>query len=315
MTAPPTALVTGIAGFCGRHLAAELSAAGYLVIGLDRVPVQLPGADMHLVDLTEIKRVVAILTQVRPDLLFHLAALTDPRLPYEELHHVNALGTLSLLGAARQTCPEVRVLITGTSAVYGRVPASRLPISEDQPFYPTSTYAVSKVAQEMIAYQHFAAHGLAVIRSRAFNLTGPGESPGFVTSAFAHQIAEIEAGQRAPIVHVGNLDTVRDFVDVRDAVRAYRLLAEQGEPGAVYNVCSGRGVPIRALLDALLELARVPGIAVEPDRARLQPADVPISVGDGTYLRTQTGWTPTYTIEQTLRDVLSYWREHVKREL
>lgn len=315
MTAPLTALVTGIAGFCGRHLAAELSAAGYHVTGLDRVPTLLPGANMHVVDLRETGRVAAILAEVRPDLLFHLAALTDPRLPYEELHYVNVLGTLSLLDAVRQACPAACVLIASSSAVYGRAPAGRLPIGEDEPFRPASPYAVSKVAQEMIAYQHFAAHGLAVIRSRAFNLTGPGESSSFVTSAFARQIAEIEAGRREPIIHVGNLDTVRDFVDVRDAVRAYRLLAEQGEPGAAYNVCSGRGVHIHALLDALLEMARVPSITVEPDPGRLQPADVPTSVGSSLELCMTTGWSPTFPLERTLHDVLSCWREHVQKEL
>jgi len=312
--AHPTAFVTGAAGFCGRHLVADLQSAGYRVAGLDRAASSCPGAALYVADLDQQDRLQAILAEVRPDLLFHLAALTDPRLRYEELHYVNALGTLSLLDTARQVCPAARVLIASTSAVYGRVPAGRLPIDEDEPFHPANLYAVSKVAQEMIAYQHFAAHGLAVIRSRAFNLTGPGESPGFVTSAFARQIVEIEAGRRPPIIHVGNLDTVRDFVDVRDAVRAYRLLAEQGEPGTAYNVCSGRGVSIRALLDALLELARVPGIVVEPDPGRLQPADVPISVGSSHELCTTAGWSPTVSLEQTLRDVLSHWREHVEKE-
>lgn len=311
----PVALVTGAAGFSGRHLVSCLADSGYRVVGLDQQEAAVSGAALHVGDIADARFVRSLLIAVRPTLIFHLAALTNPRLDYLELHWVNAVGTLVLLQAVRQVCPDAIVLITSTSAVYGYVPAEALPIGEDRPFQPVSRYAVSKIAQEMLAYQQFAEHGLRVIRTRAFNLTGPGESPHFVTSAFARQIAEIEAGRRDPILHVGNLETVRDWTDVRDAVHAYRLLAERGEPGAVYNVCSGKGTAIRSLLDEMLGLAHVPDIAVRLDPARLQPVDVPIQVGDATRVQQATGWRPTIPFRQTVQDVLDFWRERIREEL
>jgi len=308
------ALVTGAAGFCGRHLVRHLLAEGYQVAGFDQVGTACPSMALYEGDLLDAPRLRAVLTEVRPALVVHLAALTNPRLDYELLHRVNVLGTLALLDAVRRACPTATVLVTSSSAVYGRVPESALPIGEDEPLRPANLYAVSKIAQEMVAYQEFAKHGLRVIRTRAFNLTGPGESASFVTSAFAQQIAEIEAGQRDPVLQVGNLSTVRDFTDVRDAVCAYRLLAEQGEPGAVYNVCSGQGIMIRRLLDGLLALSRVPGIDVQPDPARLQPADVPAQVGEAAFLRRTTGWRPCIPLSQTLADLLDYWRECIQKE-
>jgi GDP-4-dehydro-6-deoxy-D-mannose reductase len=308
------ALVAGAAGFCGQHLVSHLLQAGHDVSGLDCTDRVHPGAAIYKADIHDVAGVQAVLHTVQPDLVFHLAALTNPRLDYRELHRVNALGTLILLDAVRRVCPAVTIVVTSSSAVYGRGPGGALPIGEDQPLLPANLYAVSKIAQEMVAYQQFAAHGLRVIRTRAFNLTGPGESAGFVTSAFARQIAEIETGRRPPILYVGNLDAVRDFTDVRDAVRAYRLLAEQGRPGAVYNVCSGQGTRIRQLLDDLLALAGFPGIQVQPDPDRLQPADVPIQIGDATRLLETTGWLPEIPLRQTLLDVLDHWRRRIDEE-
>ena len=308
------ALVTGATGFCGQHLVSHLLQAGYDVSGLDCTDRARPGTTIHKADINDMARVQAILAIVQPDVLLHLAALTNPRIDYQELHRVNALGTLTLLEAVHQVCPSATVVVTSSSAVYGRGAGAKSQIDEGEPLCPANLYAVSKVAQEMVAYQQFAAHGLRVIRTRAFNLTGPGESANFVTSAFARQIAEIEIGRRDPILHVGNLDAVRDFTDVRDAVCAYRLLAEQGEPGAVYNVCSGQGTRIRQLLDDLLALARFPGVAVQLDPDRLQPADVPIQVGAATRLRGATGWLPEIPLRQTLEDVLDYWRRHMDEE-
>lgn len=309
MTQPPTtALITGAAGFCGRHLATDLVTSGYQVAGLDLLAASIPGVACYAADLADGERLRAVLAEVQPATVFHLAALTDPRLPYAELHRVNALGTLSLLEAVRATCPTALVLVTITSAVYGAVPPDEQPIGENQPFHPASAYAVSKVAQEMIAYQQATQHGLRLIRARTFNLTGPGESPAFVTSAFARQIADIEAGRCEPELHTGNLQTVRDFVDVRDAVRAYRLLAERGRPGDVYNICSEQGTPIHELLRILLGLSRVRPISVVPDPARLQPADVPLQVGSAARLRAATGWVPTISLPHTLQAVLDDWR-------
>ncbi len=314
MSTGRVALVTGVAGFCGRHLAAHLLNSGYEVAGFDRQSGPLAGVPVYEGDICDSERLAALLTALRPQVIFHLAALTDPRLDYQELHRVNALGTLALLEAVHQVCPEATVLIASTSAVYGRAPEDALPIGEEEPFRPVNLYAVSKIVQEMIAYQYFAAYGIRVIRSRAFNLTGPGESPRFVASAFAQQIAEIEAGQRAPVLFVGNLDTVRDFTDVRDAMRAYRLLVERGAAGAVYNVCSEQGTPIRRLLQILLGLSRRDGIAVRTDPARFQVADTPAQIGSAAQIRALTGWSAAIPLEETLRDVLDDWRRRVREE-
>jgi len=313
-TSRRAALVTGAAGFCGRHLAAHLLAAGYRTAGLDMAQTSIPSVTAYQCDLADTESLEGIVASLQPDVVFHLAALTNPHLPYELLHRANVLGTLSLLTAVRRSCPAALVLVTVSSAVYGHVPAQLMPIGERQLFRPASLYAVSKIAQEMLAYQQSIEHGLRLIRTRTFNLTGPGESPDFVTSAFARQIAEIEAGRREAVLRTGNLDTVRDLLDVRDAVQAYRLLAERGEPGEVYNVCSGRGTSIRQLLKTLLGLSRVRPIAVETDPARLQPADVPVQIGESLSLRMTTSWSPKLPLEQTLHDVLDYWREQIQKE-
>jgi GDP-4-dehydro-6-deoxy-D-mannose reductase len=314
MSPERVALITGASGFCGQHLAAHLREAGYRVAGFDLGDGPPPDLPLYRGDITNAATIEAVLAEVRPGVIFHLAALLNPRLTYETLHRVNALGTLNLLDAVRAVCPGAAVLVTSTSAVYGYVRPENLPIAENQPFYPANVYAVTKIAQEMLAHQQYAAHGLHVIRTRTFNLVGPGESPAFASSAFARQVAEIELGRRKPVLQVGNLDSVRDFTDVRDAVRAYRLLAEQGRPGDVFNVCSGRGTPIRQVLDLLLALSTVPDISVEVDTARLQPADVPIQVGDPSRLKALTGWSPAKPLEQSLADVLDDWRNRVREE-
>jgi GDP-4-dehydro-6-deoxy-D-mannose reductase len=315
MVNKPLALITGIAGFCGRHLAAFLSNGGYTVVGFDRQDWSTPGVTVYQGDIADTAWLQRLVGAVQPQVIFHLAALTDPRAGYEELHRVNALGTLAFLNIVRETCAQALILITSTSAVYGQVPPEDIPIDENRAFRPANAYAVSKIAQEMVAYQQFAEHGLRVIRTRAFNITGPGESAYFVTSAFARQIADIEAGRREPVLQVGNLETVRDLTDVRDVVRAYSLLAEYGEPGAVYNVCSERGTPIRDLLETLLNLSRVRGISVQTDPIRLQPADVPIQVGDATRLHRVTSWTPNIALQQTLQDTLDSWRRRIQEEI
>jgi GDP-4-dehydro-6-deoxy-D-mannose reductase len=308
------ALITGANGFCGRHLAAHLLNSGYRVAGFDLEAGPNPDLALYRGDISDTVAVEAMLAEVRPEAIFHLAALLNPRLPYDTLHRVNARGTLNLLEAARAACPRATVLVTSSSAVYGSVKPEDLPIAESQPFHPASIYAVTKIAQETLAYQQYAAHGLRVVRTRPFNLVGPGENPAFASSAFARQIAEIELGRRRPILVVGNLDSVRDFTDVRDAVRAYRLLTERGEAGGVFNVCSGRATPIRHVLEILLSLSAVRGISVEIDPARFQPADVPIQVGDPSRLQAVTGWSPAIALEQTLADVLDDWRNRVREE-
>ena len=312
MTGGLYALITGALGFCGRHLAAHLDAHGYRVYGLDRVAEPaLPGVTVYAGDIRDREWLTDVLRSLQPTHLFHLAALTTPQAGWEALHDVNVWGTGQLLEAVRMAGLDPVILVAGSSAAYGAVEPDELPITEGQPFRPRTAYAVSKIAQEMLAYSYYARHGLRLIRSRAFNLTGPGESPGFVTSSFAQQIARIEAGLQTPALNVGNLGAVRDFTDVRDAVRAYRLLGELGQPGEVYNVCSGTGTDIRQLLDGLIGLSHNQEIWVAHDPARLQPADVPVQIGSAARLRQATGWQAEIPLRQTLQDVLDSWRQQI----
>ena len=201
-----------------------------------------------------------------------------------------------------------RIQIAGSSEEYGLVHEDELPIRETNPLRPLSPYAVSKVAQDMLAYQYHRSYQLPAIRTRGFNHTGPRRAPVFVASDFARQIVEIERGNHEPCMRVGNLEARRDFTDVRDMVRAYWLATEKGEPGEVYNICSERCYAIREILDLLLGMSSVK-ISVEQDPRRLRPSDVPVLLGDCSRFRRQTGWEPTIPFEQTLRDLLDYWRQ------
>ena len=312
MTMQRHALITGALGFCGRHLAAHLQTSGYRVSGLDQAGGEVPaGVMMHTGDIRDRDRLGRVLREVEPSHIFHLAALTSPQAGWDALHDVNVRGTGQLLEAVRLSGFDPTIVVAGSSAAYGAAEPGEPPIGEDQPFRPTNPYAVSKVAQEMLAYSYYARYGLRVVRARPFNLTGPGEPPAFVTSAFAQQIARIEAGRQQPVIEVGNLHAVRDFTDVRDAVRAYRLLGEQGRPGEVYNICSGRGTDIRWLLDTLLSLSTVPGISINCAASLWQPADVPSQVGNAGRLVRASGWQPEIPMQQTLLDVLDSWRQQV----
>ena len=305
------ALITGIYGFCGRHLAVHLQRQGYQVSGLDLVQApSLAGIPVHAGDLRQRDFVQSVVRSVRPTHIFHLAALISPHADLDDLYAVNVRGTEHLLEAVRLAGIEPVILITGSSAVYGLVQPGDLPIRESLPFQPLNAYAVSKIAQEMLAYTHHARHGLQVIRTRAFNLTGPGEPPSLVCSAFAKQIAEIEAGLIEPVLRVGNLAPQRDFVDVRDVVHAYHLAAQLGRAGQVFNVCSGRAVAVQTCLDQLLRLATKP-ISLEQDPARMRPADIPVSVGDGSHLQELTGWQPARSLEESLADLLNDWRQRI----
>lgn len=255
------------------------------------------------VDLLDRVAIRDALEAARPSVIYHCAGLADLhdawRAPARALR-VNVLGTHHLLEAARELGLSCGVLVTGSAQVY-RPRTSE--ISEEDAIGPTNPYGISKLAQEMTA----AAARLPAWLVRPFNHAGPRQSPAYATSAFAQQIAEIEAGRRESVIHVGNLDAQRDITDVRDTVRAYEALAETGHPRRPYNVCSGRAYSMRALLDILLSLARV-RVRVEVDPARLRPSDNPVILGSHARLTADTGWTPMIPIEQTLADLLEYWR-------
>jgi GDP-4-dehydro-6-deoxy-D-mannose reductase len=318
------ALITGIAGFCGSHVAEWLLARGQAVAGIEMegVPAGNLSAihdrvSLYRADIRDLDQVHRIIANLKPDRIYHLAALTKPAAggSYHALYEVNVYGTINLLEAVHAEGLDCSVLIAGSSAQYGLVAPEQNPVREMQPFLPVTHYAVSKAVQDLVGYRYWAATGLRVIRTRAFNIMGPRQSPSLVGSAFAKQVAELECGTREPVIEVGNLEAQRDFVDVRDVARAYWLALEQGKPGEAYNVCSGQARSIRSLLDGLLALSSVKGIQIRQDPARMQPADVPLQVGDYSRLRRQTGWQPEISFEQTLRDLLDYWREKVQEKL
>jgi GDP-4-dehydro-6-deoxy-D-mannose reductase len=305
-------LITGIRGFCGRHLSAHLARQGYAVFGIDIAPGRsIPSAKVYTGDICDQDFVRETILAIRPSYIFHLAALITARAGLDALHNVNVLGTDHILKVVRMADLDSVILIPGSSAAYGLVEPDDLPVRESQLFRPLDAYAVSKIAQEMLAYTYYARYDLKVVRARTFNVMGPGEPSSLVCSAFAKQIAEIEAAQIEPVLRVGNLTSQRDFVDVRDVVRAYRLLVQRGRPGEVYNICSGLAVSIEACLNELLAMARTP-IRVKQDPARMRPSDVPVSVGDRSLLYSQTGWGPTTPLKQSLADLLDDWRRRIQ---
>ena len=255
--------------------------------------------------------------QARPDIVFHLAAQSNVQRAFQDPQATivnNIVSELSLLEALRSTAPEALIMITGSSEQYGLVGPEDIPIDEDTPFRPNNPYAVSKVAQDILALQHFLSYGQKTIRVRPFNHIGPGQSEHFVTAAFARQVALIEAGQQEPIIYVGNLQAERDFTDVRDMVSAYHLVVTQGEPGEVYNIGSGKGYSTKWVLDTLVGMSKVQ-VELRQDPARMRPADIPRLICNPARFQARTGWQPQILIEQTLSDILDYWREKlVKRK-
>jgi len=307
-------LVTGCNGFVGGHLVAALRSRASVVFGLVRPGTPREGAftplDADLLDAAAVARAVA---EAAPDRIVHLAAQSSAKDSWKDAEgtlRTNLLGLLNLLEGVRLAGLAPRTLVIGSAEEYGVVADAARPIAEDTPLRPSSPYAVSKVAQGYLALQYHLAYRLPILRTRTFNHTGPGRGAGFAESSFARQIAEIEAGRREPVIRVGNLEAVRDFGDVRDVVRAYLLLLEAGEPGEVYNVCTGRGVRIGEVLERLLALSSAQ-VEVLTDPALLRPADVAVLVGDAARLRRATGWRPEIPFDVTLRDLLEHWRQRL----
>lgn len=312
-------LITGVTGFVGSHLADFLTAEAALdVWGTKRRRSDLSNlhAPINLMDceLTDAASVSDTLRLSHPDYIFHLAAQSFvPESHTAPLHtfDVNVLGTLNLLIAILGTCPQARLLVAGSSEEYGLVYPVECPIKEYQPFRPMSPYGVSKVAMELLAQQFHLSYGLHTVTTRAFNHTGPRRGEQFVTSTFAQQVAEIEAGTREPIVRVGNLDAKRDWTDVRDVVRAYWLAIQHCKPGEPYNICSGKTHRIKDILYILQKEAAIE-FKTEQDEARMRPSDVSLLQGSAAKFKKATGWAPTIPFTETMRDLLDYWREKVR---
>jgi GDP-4-dehydro-6-deoxy-D-mannose reductase len=311
-----TTLITGAAGFVGSHLIdlfereqGSAQVVAWLRPGTEPL-VRGTRVTWHAVELHDRDAVAAAIETFKPSEIYHLAGVPHVGDSWAHVHEAfagNVLGTHHLLDGLRRAQLKPRVLITSTAFVYAPVDRA---ITEQDTVRPNSPYGTSKVAQEMLGRRAWEDDGIPALIARAFNHIGPRQAPSFVASSIAKQIAEIEAGLKPPTLSMGNLESHRDVMDVRDTVRAYRAMMASAKPGIPYNVCSGTPLQVRALVDLLIAKARVP-ISIEQDPARFRPNDTPLVLGDHARLTADTGWTPQIPLEQTVGDLLTYWREQI----
>ncbi|HEY3297655.1 MAG TPA: GDP-mannose 4,6-dehydratase [Armatimonadota bacterium] len=307
-------LITGVSGFVGKHLVGALSGRDIHGTCLcHEAGLEIPGVKMIPCDLEDQASVESAVRLASPSVVYHLAAQSSVKASLDDpsgTHRINVLGTAYLLEALRNQ-PGVRVVIQVSSAeVYGIVSESETPLSEESPLKPGNPYSWSKALAEMLSAGYCRDFGLPIVTLRPFNHIGPGQSDKFVSSNFARQIAEIEAGIRLPQIMVGNLEARRDFTDVRDIVRAYDAAAQKCVPGEIYNIASGRAVAISEILSGLLSLTPAK-VEVVTDPARMRPSDLPVLLGDSSKFRTATGWSPNIPLAETLQSLLDYWRRSV----
>jgi len=321
------ALVTGVAGFAGSHLAELLISRGANVYGLVVPGGSLENLDgirkdptraesLHLIDADIVyeEQLVSVIAETRPERVYHLAAVSSVRRSLEdpgEAFQVNVLGTRNLLEAIRRARMNPRVLIVSSAEVYGESANLPRPLREEDPVVPVSPYGASKAAAEAVTWRYWNDYGLHTVRARPFPHTGPRQSPQFVLPDWARQLAEAETGLRPLRLHVGDLGVRRDLSDVRDVVAAYVLALERGVGGCVYNVCSGRVYTLREVLEALIALTRL-DVEVVTERERMRVQDLKVLSGTAQALYVSTGWQATTPLSQTLRDLLSYWREQLR---
>jgi len=314
-------LITGITGFAGSHLADYLLSRGDCEVHgtmrwrsrTENITHLADRITTHICDMRDAAAMYELMRDLRPERIYHLAAQSYVPMSWTaptETMTTNVIGQTNILEAIRAVGCSTRVQIAGSSEEYGLVRPEETPIRETNPLRPLSPYAVSKVAQDLMGYQYHQSYGMHIIRTRGFNHTGPRRGEVFVTSNFARQIVRIEKGLQSPVIQVGNLNAVRDFSDVRDTVVGYYLALEKGKPGDVFNVALGKGYRIQEVLDILLSFSTVK-IETRQDPKRLRPSDVELLVGDATKLRTETGWEPKYRFEQTMKDLLDYWRARI----
>jgi GDP-4-dehydro-6-deoxy-D-mannose reductase len=317
-------LITGVTGFAGSHLA-EFILANHPeseIIGTIRWRSPMENirhleSKVNLIetDLRDASSTKSLISSNKPNIIFHLAAQsfvpTSWSAPAETLT-TNILSTLYILEAARSLAEPSKVLVACSSEEYGGVTPKDLPIAEDCPLRPLSPYAVSKVGQDMLSYQYYQSYKIPVIRTRAFNHTGPRRGKVFVSSNFAMQVVELEKGKRQDI-SVGNLESIRDFSDVRDVVRGYWLAVEKGVPGEVYNIASGVGVTVKDLLDLIISKSKLDPkkVKITPNADRMRPSDVPVLIGNSDKFRSATGWKNEIPLEKTIEDLIEYWRERI----
>lgn len=314
------ALITGIAGFVGSHLAELLLEKGYEVYGLSRSRTKMDHIEhiknkLHLedADILDTHSLYTMISRIKPDYIFHLAAQSfvptswvSPSVTLE----VNIVGSANLFEAVRQTKIDPVIQIACSSEEYGLVHENELPIKETNPLRPLSPYAVSKLAMDYLGYQYYQSYKVRIVRTRGFNHTGPRRGDTFAESNFAKQVALIEKGKQEPVIRVGNLDAQRDYTDVRDMVRAYLMAVEKCDPGDVYNIAVGSAIKIGDMLNMLIAMSKM-DVTIKEDPARMRPSDVPILIGDNSKFVAKTGWKPEIPFEKTMEDLLNYWRERV----
>ena len=312
------ALITGISGFAGSYLAEFLLNNGYEVYGtfydkstFSNLNGFIDKIKLYQCDIRNYDTLKTIIGDVRPEEIYHLAAISfvptslkDPKLTFD----TNLYGTLNLYQAVIEQKINPKILFVGSADEYGIVNEDDLPIKEEYPLRPMNPYSISKASADFLSYAYFKNYGLNIVRVRPFNHIGPRQSPDFVCSSFAKQIAEIEKGLKEPMIKVGNLEAKRDFTDVRDMVRAYWLAIQKGETGEIYNICSERTVQIKELLNKLLELSSRK-VEIMKDPKRMRPSDNPILQGDCSKFRRRSGWKPEILLDKTLKDILEYWRK------
>ncbi|MCL5291364.1 MAG: GDP-mannose 4,6-dehydratase [Actinobacteria bacterium] len=317
------ALITGITGMAGSHLADYLLTLGDVEVHgalrwrsrPDNIEHLTGKIELHDCDLRDYHNVLQVMDKIKPDFIFHLAAQSfvptswvSPAATMKDNIEMQA----NVFEAVREIGIDPSIQIALSSEEYGLVLPDEVPINEDNPLRPLSPYAVSKIAQDMMGYQYNQSYGLKVVRTRTFNHEGPRRGEVFVTSNFAKQIAEIEAGKKAPVIEVGNLEAKRDWSDVRDVVRGYWLAVNKCIPGEVYVIASGETRTVQQMLDILLGFSTVK-VEIRQDPSRMRPSDVEILWGDYTKFHKQTGWEPTIPFEKTLEDLLNYWRHKVSK--
>ncbi|MBI4999436.1 GDP-mannose 4,6-dehydratase [Candidatus Gottesmanbacteria bacterium] len=303
------ALITGITGFAGSHLAELLLKEGFEVYGTTRPRSKTDNIDkikgrlnLYDADISDSHSLHSIFVKIKPDYIFHLAAQSFVQTSWASpatTMEINIVGSVHLFEAIRRAEINPIIQIACSSEEYGLVYPNEIPVKEENPLRPQSPYAVSKVAMDYLGYQYFQSYKMKIIRTRGFNHSGPRRGEIFVTSNFAKQIAEIEKGKREPVVEVGNLEAKRDWTDVRDMVRAYLLAVQKGIPGEVYNICSEKTVRVGDMLDMLLKMSKIK-VKVRQDSSRMRPSDVPILLGDCTKFRKATGWKPEIPFTKTM---------------
>lgn len=307
------ALATGACGFAGSYLMRCLEEAGDSVVGTClRLPEgESEGRRYHALDICDEAQCRAVVAAVQPDVVYHLAAVAfvpAAEKDFQATLAANVGGTYNLLRACQDSGREVRFVFVSSSEVYGRIAPQDLPLSERQPLRPANNYSLSKAMAEMVVQRFHGQAGVHSLIARPFNHTGAGQEAQFVASSFAKQLAEIAKGLSPPVIEVGNLEAKRDFSDVRDIVRAYRLIAERGE--GTYNLCSGRSAAIQSLLDALIAISGAK-VAVRVAAERYRPLDVPEIYGDASRLRNELGWEARHSLEETLESLYKHWFDQI----